>query len=162
MKRKLLFAILGIAVTATAFGQGGIIFCNSLPDGSGNYHPILWPSATGGGVGSTHGIVLTFWYGEGVLMADQLVAGPVAEWNMAFEAAGYYGYYNPTLVVLPTWQPGDTFTFQLRASGTTPYGVVDPYWCRSILWQENANIAFIGGTPPGLPGEIPRYCSYFL
>jgi len=155
MKKSVVLAILGIAASLTAYGQGGIIFNNSLPDGGGAYHPITWGAGGGSGavVGSTSGIVLTFWYGEGVLAADALAAGPVAQWNTVFEGLGYMGYYNPTIVALPSWAAGDTFTFQLRASGMTAFGAVDEATSRSILWQESSSIASIGGTPPGLPGE---------
>lgn len=155
MKRTVLFAILGIAASATAFGQGGIAFDGSQPDGGGVYHPVLWNASNGGGaVKSTDGVVLSFWYGKGGgLTADQLVMGSVAAWNTAFEAAGYYGYYNATQVTLPTWVAGDTYTFQLRASGDSIFGTVDTVASRSALWTENANIAFVGGTPAGLPGS---------
>lgn len=149
MKRTVLLGILGIAATATAFGQGAIVFNNSQPDATGNYHPVTF-AATGAGVSSTDGISLTFWYGAGAnLTADQLVQGPsIAGWNTPFEGLGYYGYYNPTTVSLPNWTSGDTYTFQLRATGAN----VDPAKSVSILWDESANIAFVGGTPPGPPG----------
>lgn len=159
MKKTVVLAILGIAASATAFGQGGIIFNNSLPDAGSAYYPILWGAGTGTDQGTavdgtTSGVQLTFWYGKGAgLAADQLSMGPIAAWNTVFEGLGYNGYYNPTVVMLPTWIAGDTYTFQLRATGTTRFGDVDTAASRSVLWQESANIAFIGGTPAGLPGE---------
>ena len=152
MKRYILSAVLGIT-TLTAFGQGGIVF-NNGPSG-GPYNPIIWGGLTpapGQGVKSTDGAVITLWYGEGALNEALLVPGPVVTWNSGFEAGGYYGYYT-VQVTLPTWNPGDVFTFQLRASGNSIYGTIpDAPYTRSIVWTENANIAFIGGVPSGPPG----------
>lgn len=149
MKRTVLLGLLGVAATATAFGQGAIVFNNALADASGNYHPVTF-AAGGAGVSSTSGIDLTFWYGKGAgLTADQLVQGPdIAGWNLPFEGLGYYGYYSPTTVTLANWTSGDTYTFQLRATGPN----VDTAQSVSALWQESANIAFVGGDPPGPPG----------
>lgn len=153
MKKKLVLTVLGLAVTATAsYGQGGIVF-NNGPNG-GPYAPILWDSTVGGGlagtgVRSTQGVIVTIWFGEGAgLLANQLTAGPQIVWNSGFEGGGFYGYYTAN-VTLPTWTAGDTFTFQLRASGSS---VAGPATGASVLWEENANIKSVGGTPAGTPG----------
>ena len=152
MKRTLVLAILGVAASATAFGQGGVYIDNGVSDSYGVYHPVVWAD-TGAGVHSTDGVQLYAWYGEGAgLTANQLTQGPSVQWSTVFESYGYYGYYNPVTITLPTWTAGDTFTFQLRASGNSIYGPVDTIRSRSVLWEENSNIGFIGGTPPGLPG----------
>lgn len=148
MKRTVLLGILGIAASAAAaFGQGAIVFNNSLANAAGSYQPVTF-AATGAAVNSTDGVTLTFWYGKGAgLTADQLTAGPVANWNLGYEAAGYYGYYLPTEVDLPTFAVGDTYSFQLRATGAN----VDTALSVSPLWQESANISLIT-DPPGPPG----------
>ena len=148
MKRYILSAVLGIT-TLTAFGQGGIVF-NNGPSG-GPYNPIVWFG--GQGVKSTDGVIVTLWYGEGALNEAQLVAGPVVEWNVGFESLGYYGYYTVN-ATLPTWNPGDTFTFQLRATGNSIYGPLSNFgpYTTSIPWTESSNILYVGGNPPGVPG----------
>ena len=147
MKRKLLISFLGIAASATALGQGGIFFSNSLPDAGGNYHPVQFAAEGWLGPPSESGVVLSFWYGKGAgLSPDQLIKGPDAAWSVALEAAGYYGYYDPTTVVLSDWMPGDTYTFQLVASLPGYMSL------KSGTWEENANITFIGGSPPQPPG----------
>lgn len=77
-------------------------------------------------------------------------------WNLDAESNGYFGFYGPVTVTLPDWEPGDIYTFQLRASGDTIYGPVDSELYRSILWQESENILDISGEPPGSPGLSTR------
>lgn len=158
MKKSVVLAILGMAAAATtAYGQGGIIF-NNGPAG-GPYNPIIWGAGgpEGEGVGSMHNVTVEIWFGEGAgLTEDQLTGFVPIVWNAGFEGAGFYGYYD-TQVVLPDWSPGETYTFQIRASGDSVFGPVDPIASRSILWEENENIGnlapVVPGGPPGLPGN---------
>jgi hypothetical protein len=101
------------------------------------------------------------WYGEGVLSADQLNQSSVMSWNLAAESEGYYGFYFGQ-VTLPDWQPGDTYTFQIRLGGNTIYGPIDSTFARSVLWQERMNIGFLGGNPPGLPGVSTNSIGIFI
>jgi hypothetical protein len=149
MKRTVALTILGVAAATTAFGQGGITINNSVPDGAGAYFPVLWdasvPSVGGNAVmGTADGVILTIWYGVGDVGAGALQEGPVATWNTVFEGLGYFGYYNPTVVNTPTG--GELYTFQIRASGETPYG---PAGGASVLFTDTPNS--LTGTPPPPP-----------
>jgi PEP-CTERM motif len=151
MKRSLLLGIIGIAAaltTSTSRGQGGINIGNYLSP----FNPVVWSAVAGGGrVRSTDGVNLALWWGQGSGLNDnQLSFGVNLPWKTDSEALGYFGYYQLTQAVLPGWNPGDTWTFQVRASGTSVRGVVDS---RSVSWGENTNIQNIGGIPPGLPGN---------
>jgi len=152
MKRSLLLGIVGfVAAVSTSYGQGGIVI--------GNYRA-PFNRAVWGGPGflpgtpvlSTQGVNLSVWFGEGVLTADQLVLNVPVNWNIQSEASGYAGYYGPTTVSLPTWSPGETWTFQIRASGNSVFGPVDTILSRSVPWTEQGNISDVGGIPPGPPG----------
>lgn len=151
MKKTILLSVLGLGLAASsALGQGGIAFNNSLPDGSGNYFPIVWDELLGGGpVKSTDGVVVNIWFGEGAgLTADQLQIGPAINWNTVFEGEGWFGYYTWSGLLLPDFQPGDVYTFQLRASGDSINGRVDEVRSRSELWQESAAITDQTLVPP--------------
>jgi hypothetical protein len=149
MKKSLVWTILGLTMAATtaAHGQGGIVIGNYQAP----YNPVMWPpsSPVSGGIHSDQGVNLTLWFGEGVLAADQLLQTWPLNWHLDAESHGYFGFYGPVSVVLANWDPGETWTFQVRASGNTQFGPVD---LGSELWHENDTIAFIGGDPPGLPG----------
>lgn len=152
MKKSVMLTVLGLGLAASStFGQGGIIFDNSLPTspGSGIYNPIVWDPLLGGeGVKSTDGVIVTIYYGEGILDASALTAGPTVVWNTEFEAAGFFGYYTQSPVALPDFQPGDVYTFQLRASGDSIFGPVDEARSVSELWQESTSIVDVSSFPP--------------
>jgi len=146
-------AVLGLAAVAatSAFGQGGVNIGNyQVP-----FNPVVWSAASGGGrVHSTDGVTLALWWGQGAGLTDsQLAFGVALPWKTDSEGLGYFGYYALTQATLPGWAPGQTWTFQVRASGNSTRGVVDQNASRSVLWAESANIQNVGGTPPGLPGN---------
>jgi len=143
MKKKLVLTILGLgAAAATSYGQGGIVF-NNGPAG-GPYNPITWGAGHApGGVRSTDGVTVTLWFAPD---GQPLVAGPTVTWNGGYEGIGYYGYYT-VQATLNGWAAGQTWDFQLKASGS---GGISG---QSVVWLENANIANIGGTPAGPPGN---------
>jgi len=152
MKRSVVLALVGLGVaagaTATAHAQGGIIIRNY----QGAFNEVFWgpgqgPRA-GQGVLAAEGVTLTLWYGEGVLASDQLLLTQVLNWDLGPEGNGYPGYYGPTTVVLPGWSSGETWTFQVRATGAN----IDTGLSRSALWQESTSIGDISGNPPGPPG----------
>jgi hypothetical protein len=144
MKKTLVIALLGIGAVTAAHAQGGIEIGNYKAP----FNKVVWGPGTAGAVGagvpSTAGVSLQLFFGEGVLTPTQLTDSVPMPWNLAPEGNGYLGYYIRT-VTLPTWVAGDVFSFQVRASGA---GVIG----QSVVWQEQANIRFVGGTPAGLPG----------
>jgi len=156
MKRSLLLGIIGfVAATSSSHGNGGIYISNYNSPYNGR---VLWGFGPRAGqpVLSTEGVNLTIWYGEGVLTAEQLLMigqSTPTTLNALLESYGYAGYYGSTLVSLAGWSPGETWTFQIRASGNSVFGVIDPNSNYSALWTERDNIHDIGGMPPGPPGD---------
>jgi hypothetical protein len=157
MKRSLVITILGLsavaATTATSFGQGGI----DIGSYRGTFNETVWGPGQGPRAGqavlAAEGVQLQLWYGEGAGLTDaQLTLNVPLNWNSGSESAGYGGYYGPIVAVLPGWSTGETWSFQVRALGVSPYGAIDPQASRSVIWTENANINDIGGNPPGTPG----------
>jgi hypothetical protein len=162
--RKALFAGLaglGMVVTASATTvyMGGIALGDNY---QGAYNPVVWdatiPVVGGTPVLSSQSVHLTVWFGKGILAAEQLTENAPLIWQLWPESAGYAGFYSSTeqpglgmVTLLPDWQPGDTYTFQVRASGTTPYGLVDELMSRSAVWVENARIGNMGAMPPPPP-----------
>lgn len=140
MKKSLVAALLGLAaVSPNAFAQGHVNISNYLV---APYTQIHWDPTTPGvgnqAVNSLE-VLLTIWYAPGVvteasalgLQGVSFTIDPNALFNPgAGHGAG--GYYGAQTQVLP-----DTgvYTFQLRASGVTPAGVIDELQSRSILWQ---------------------------
>ena len=153
MKRSLLLGIVAFATAAsTSHGQGGIVISNYQAP----YNRMLWLFGPRAGlpVLSTEGVNLSIWYGEGVLAANQLLLNVPVAWNTQSESSGYAGYYGPVNVSLPGWSAGETWTFQVRASGNSVFGFLDPNnpanW--TVTWTESVDIADIGGIPPNPPG----------
>jgi hypothetical protein len=141
MKRTVALALLGFAAATTAFGQGGI----NIGNYTAPFNPVVWDASLGGGaVTSADGVQLTLWYGKSGLTDSMPLT-----WKLDSEALGYNGYYALTLVTLSDWVQGDTYSFQVRASGDSVKG---PVGGESVVWTESANIKNIGGVPPGLPG----------
>jgi hypothetical protein len=140
MKRTVALTILGVAAATAAFGQGHILIGNYVGP---NYNNVTWDSsvATVGGnaVTAADGLQFQVWFGAGVISDDSLLqAGATTEINPAFTYKGG-GYYSLVEQVLPSWQPGDTYTFQVRVMpGTTPNGEIDTLLSRSVLWQETS------------------------
>jgi hypothetical protein len=157
MKRSVFFGIIALSITSALPASayiGGIVIRNYQEP----FNPVIWdvsvPVVGGTGVSSTQGVQLTLWYGEGNLSANQLSYSVPCNWDLTAEGNGYPGFYTPIqntsqILILPDWVPGDTYTFQVRASGNSPYGLAGGI---SQLWQESANIGDVSGDPPGLPG----------
>jgi hypothetical protein len=161
MKRKLLSAILGLAVAPVVFGQGHILISNYVvsPYNQVHWNPTM-PGVGNAAVRADQGIVLTLWYGEGVITDPTLlIQGPSfgilsaggSELYDPGAGHGPGGYYLVPEQVLATWQPGDTFTFQIRASGTTAFGQIGS-GSRSVMWQENS--AINNASLPANPGTF--------
>jgi hypothetical protein len=162
MKRKLLSAILGLALAPAAFGQGHILISNYLVS---PYNQVFWnpqtPIVGNQACTAAQGVVLTVWYGEGVITDSSLLIEGPSFGLLASGGSEVYdpgvghgpgGYYLAPGFVLATWQPGDTFTFQIRASGSNPYGPIDLPGARSVMWQENAAIQ--NSSLPALPNTF--------
>ena len=152
MKRTLVAAILGLSLSAVqdARAAGHIYFTNASPlgGGLGGYWAVVWSPSTPGdgrGVRSTDGVQMSLWYGEGAgLSQNQLSSHVVLPWStLQYEAYGFYGYFDSPELILPNWEPGDTYTFQLRTSGTSIYGPVDEALSRGNPWSEG-NIQEVG------------------
>lgn len=156
MKRSVVTTILGLglaaAATTTAFAQGGI----SIGNYQSPFNPVVWGGTSptpGARVHSNQGVTLTLFYGQGNLVDPNLLNFSTAlNWNTSSEGGGYFGYYGPVTASLPGWSSGQTWTFQVRASGNSTFGNVDTAASRSVLWTESSNINDISGNPPGLPG----------
>lgn len=151
MKRSVVIAVVGLAAAGatSAFGQGGINIGNYRTA----YNPVMWdagiPGVGAGRVQSAHGVQLSLWYGEGVLPAAALNNSVALSWNTVAEGNGFVGYYNAITLTLPDWNPGDTYSFQIRASGNTQWGNV---FGSSDVWTESSNIGNLGAVPPEPPG----------
>ena len=152
MKKSVMLAVMGVALaaTSTSYGQGHIVIGNYQT----GYNPVVWGGGTprdGLGILSSEGVTLTLWYAEGASAVEgDLIAGPTLVWDLVNEGNGYPGYYSFTEIVLPEWQPGDVYTFQIRASGDSIFGPIDENLSRSVLWQES-NINAI--TFPPIPAN---------
>jgi hypothetical protein len=151
MKKSVLLGVLAlgmVASTATSNAQGHIEIGNY----QGAYNAVMWgvgaPRA-GLPVLSAEGVSLSLWYGEGNLSADALVNSIALTWKVGSENLGYPGYYSFTTVQLPTWNSGDTFTFQIRATGN---GVVESA-SRSDTWTESGLITSSLGEPAPIPNR---------
>src|SRR6516164_7465562 len=130
MKRNVLLSVLGVMAATNAFGQGSIVFDNV---GQGTYNQVCWYN----GVAVTTAFPLQLYYQEGTGFTDlsQLipgVTGAVDPANLLVGLKGPGGWFNGARQVLPTWQPGDVFTFCLTALG-------DPT-TRSAFWTESSAI----------------------
>lgn len=132
MKKALVSTILGIVTTVSVLAQGHVNVSNYL---TAPYNPVVWGAGSaqaGQRMLNNTTVQLQLWYGAGVLTdASALVLGETFTINpgLTFEGGGYY---NAITQVVPTV---GTYTFQLRAIGTTPWGNVDTVASRSALWQ---------------------------
>jgi hypothetical protein len=145
MKKSVVSVILGLglaAVSTTAFGQGGIVIGNY----QGAYNAVVWAPNTpraGLGVLSSEGVDLTLNYGPSAALGNSVALS----WNLVNQANGFPGFYGIQTISLPGWSAGQTWSFQIVASGN---GGING---QSVVWTENANINNIGGTPAGTPGS---------
>jgi hypothetical protein len=141
MKKACVLSIIGIAAsTAQSHGVGYVVFSNyETPP----YNQVLY----GNGNAVRDPVQIQIWYGQGVITdGNALTAVATTVIDTGFNTYdphlghGPGGYFDPVMLILPTWNPGDTFTFQLRATG---------YEGRTILWTESASIS--PGPDPVMP-----------
>jgi len=143
MKRNVALAILGVAVvTATSvFGQGAIRFNNYQAP----YVPI---TAGGANIGAGEGVQIEVWWGPGTVSESALQFGENAD------LSGFAGYTDLTQsFTVPAYVGGETWTFQLRASGILGGQAVDSAASRGPL-VSTADIGDLGASPPGTPSLV--------
>jgi hypothetical protein len=173
MKRSLVAAILGLAAVCSSYGQGHVLISNYVVS---PYSQVFWGPGQGPrgnqAVLGSEAVTLTIWFGEGVLPASSLQAGPSfsiltsggSEVYNPGSGHGPGGYYLVPDFSLPTWAAGDTFTFQVRATGAG----IDAATSVSPLWQENAAIAALalpannGTFSAGLAVFVPEPSTFAL
>ena len=138
MKKTIIASLLGIAAATNAFGQGAIQFDNYT---QGTYNQVSWGFAPGHPAGTAINDVavqMQLYFAEGTgLTFGQLTPGVTGEIDVTRQyvgAAGPGGWFSGPTQVLPTWQPGDVFTFCVVVTGPSGYLGQTP------LWQESTAI----------------------
>ena len=134
MKRFLCAGLLGLNIALSATGQGHVLFSNYL---TAPYNQIVWPNFSPVNVQT---VQVQIWWAEGIVLTpESLYPGvvttvdPALRWTSG--SFGYGGWFLPVVQLLPGWEQGDTFTFQLRAY-LPGFGNVGS----SVLWTEQASI----------------------
>lgn len=164
MKKALVSTILGVVTTVSVLAQGHVNVSNYL---TAPYNPVVWGAGSplaGQRMLNNTTVQLQLWYGAGVVSdASTLVLGETFTINpgLTFEGGGYY---NAITQVLPTT---GTYTFQLRAVGTTQWGAVNTAASRSVLWQPTniGSTALPAGTDNnsiGLVVVVPEPSTFAL
>lgn len=164
MKKSVMLSVLGLGLATaatTAYGQGAIVISNYQTVSN----PVVWNASNlsqaglsdaDGRVSSTDGVNLTLFWGPGTVSDPTLLTQSTAlSWNSGGEGNGYFGYYGPNQANISGWTAGSTWSFQVRATGSSIKGsgkAVDTVNSRSVIWQEQANIHDVSGTPAGSPG----------
>jgi hypothetical protein len=135
MKRTLALALLGMASATVAFGQGHVAIANYVSPYTAQ---ILGP---GGPLAGSTPIQFQVFFGEGQISDPNLLQPGI---TLGLDDTKDYlggGWLLGTVQTLPTWAPGDTFTFQLRTlPGSLSGQAIDTAASRSPLWQELAAI----------------------
>jgi len=154
MKKSLVGGLIAIALAPTAFGQGHVIVSNYLfPP----YAQVYWHESTpsvGGQAVRSGAVQLSLWYGLGNIADENaLTLGQSFTVDLTGDSAAYDpvaghgagGFYN-IIGLVPGWSSGPV-TFQIRASGDTPFGQINSAASRSALWTE----AGVGGQASPAP-----------
>lgn len=166
MKRVVGVALGLLACCSNLSAAGHLHFSNY---NSPPYNQVVWDASVpvvGGFAVNNTSVQLQMWYGEGVISDENLLTpGETFTVHLALNANPYPfsgpidygpgGFFGPVVQVLPTYDISETFTFQLRASGNTPYGIVNESYSRSALWQETTSITYL---PPSPPPTASRGC----
>jgi hypothetical protein len=156
MKRNLLLSIFGV-VLAPSFSHGaGYIYISNY--GAPPYSQVLWNPSTpnvGNLAVNDPNVQIQVWYGEGIISDPNLltpgiteVISPLLDYDpgLGHGAGGYMWmsdrFQNP-VQALPDWNPGDYYTFQLRATGVSALGAVTG---SSVLWQERGAITLTASS----------------
>jgi hypothetical protein len=161
MKKAILASILGIAVVANTFGQGSIIFDNYT---QGTYNQVVWgdpPHLTA----VTDPITLQLYYGKGTGYTDisQLTVGVTGAVDPTRTFVGAYGpggWFSGATQVLPTWAPGDTFTFAVVVTGPGDYAGHSLFWTETAAIHPTASSQSGFLNFPGLNLTIPEPSSF--
>lgn len=147
MKRAVAAALGLVVIVSQSIAAGHLYIWNY--DVS-PYSQVVWDNTVpvvGGSAVNDTGVQIQVWFGKGIIADDALLtSGEITTVNLAYTYNPYPsfsstdygpgGYFDQVLQVLPNWAPHETFTFQLRATGDTPYGRVDETLSRSALWQD--------------------------
>jgi hypothetical protein len=126
MKRNILTAVLGVMAVTPAFGAGSIYFDNYT---QGTYNQVCYPNGTP--VLTALPLQLYYQKGTGFTDLSQLIAGvttTVDPTRTFVGANGPGGWFSGPVQVLPTWQPGDVFTFCVVVVGD---GTQSAFWTES-------------------------------
>jgi hypothetical protein len=161
MKRKVIAALMGMAVSTSAFAQGHILISNYLTP---PYNQVYWDpgiSGIGNQAVTQTSVPLQIWFGDGVISdPDLLIPGVTFTVDPGFgfdPGAGHGpgGYFGAQTQVLPAWNEGDIYTFQLRVVSDVSFPVIPPYYSfvRSVLWTEQGSIRGIA-----LPANTSMFC----
>jgi hypothetical protein len=165
MKKTIVAAILGIAAVANSFGQGSIIFDNYT---QGTYNQVIWgPAGVNPGVAVNQAITMQLYFAEGTGFSSigQLTPGVTGVVDLSRDfagTAGVGGWFSGATQILPTWAPGDTFTFAIVVTG--PGQAVGT----SAFWTETAAVHATAGPQsgflnfPGLAVNIPEPTTFAL
>lgn len=164
MKKSILSGVIGFVSLVSVMGQGQIQIGNYL---TAPYNQVRYGLDVPGASSAVNdpNVQIQVWYGKGVVTDENLLI-PGLTTTVGFAAshdpgAGYGagGYFYPVTQVLVGWQAGDTFTFQLRASFDSSFGL---FTARSILWTESSAIrstsvaAELATTVPGIVVVVPE------
>ena len=166
MKKGILASLIGVAAVTNAFGQGAILFDTA---NQGTYNQVLWGFGPNIGQPPYNGtpdypmhIQLYYAEGTGYTSLDQLTPGITTPYLNDGDGAGATpgGYFWWNVQYLPTWQPGDVFTF---CTVVTEPG----YAGQSAFWTEQAAIHNASGALSGFlnfPGMfiVPEPSSFAL
>jgi hypothetical protein len=150
MKRTLFATLLGVAIVPSISNGAGYLYISTY--GAPPYNQVLWNPSTpvvGNLAVNDPNVQIQIWYGEGIISDPNLLTLGITE--VIFPPANYDpglghgpgGYfwmpdsYQYPLQTLPDWDPGDYYTFQLRATGVAALGAVTG---SSALWQERGAI----------------------
>lgn len=147
MKKILFTGLLSLTLSASSSSAAGHIWFNNYIAPA--YYPALW--YPGGPAVADTTLNFQLFYGEGVQSnPTSLNAGNIAHIYPYNPSSS--GWFEGGLQVLPDWQPGDTYTFAIRAS--TADGLIQYNW--SPLWQERDAIS--STINPSFPfSNMPQY-----
>jgi hypothetical protein len=152
MKKVLPWFLIGITAASESYGVGHIYISNYI---AAPYNQVLWGFGLPGNQAvDDPNVQIQIWYGEGNVADDNLLIPGAITTISSFlsfydPGAGFGpgGYFDGVIQVLPAWDPGDVYTFQLRAPD---------YPGRSALWTQQYEISPAPGYPINSSSVVPR------
>lgn len=150
MKRALIATLLGIAVTATTYGQGSVQFQNYTTFGSSGAGQLFLDGGTS--VPMPNGFFNISLYYQLGTVADPMATGTLIATTVSGSGGVAAGYYNAGAVVIPNYPTaGGSITFEVAVVGTGAYALYSGHSSALTL----SSIA-TGATPAGLL-DIPAF-----